>query len=569
VVEKITCGDERLPDRWPVQGTTGYDFMNVLNSLFVDPAGLQELEGAYRSMARRQDGFKDLVYQRKRAAAIEQFVPEFRRLSRRICAIAKRSGGPSLDEPAWHDVLVEASSCLLVYRTYINSGPVSQDDSQRIRQAIKGAAGRAPDLDRAARQFLQRVLLLEAPPPGRRKEWLRFVAQWQQVTGGLMAKGLEDSALYRYAPLVSMNDVSADPRGPKSTSLQAFHRWNSERLLSWPDTMNATSTHDTKRSEDVRARVNVLSEMPDEWSRIARRWSRANARHRSGGAPCPNDEWLLYQTLVGAWPLDDQDAPGFRERLASYMVKAARESAERTTWFDPDTDYERELVEFVHALFDDVSFKTELRQRSSKISWYGMLNSLSQVVLKIGSPGVSDFYQGSELWDFSLVDPDNRRPVDFAKRAGMFRDLCNVKEDVSSPADLREHWRDGRIKMHVTARALNARRENVSLFARGEYLPLYASGWARQHVVAFARRHGTRWAVVVAPRFLTGVAETGAWPLGEITWEGTELRLPGAPPNGLRNALTGVPVGLRRNRTRPTIALADLLDQLPVALLVT
>jgi (1->4)-alpha-D-glucan 1-alpha-D-glucosylmutase len=384
-----------------------------------------------------------------------------------------------------------------------------------------------------------------------------------------MAKGLEDSALYRYVPLASMNEVDADPRGPSATSINEFHRWNVERLQSWPDTMSATSTHDTKRSEDVRARINVISEIPDEWSRAATQWRRKNAQRRRDGAPCPNEEWLLYQTLAGAWPLDQGEMAAFCERVQAYMIKAARESGERTLWRAPDETYERSFSTYIEALLQDERFLAEFRGLRQRVAWFGMLNSLSQVLLKVASPGVPDFYQGCELWDFSLVDPDNRRPVDFATRVHALQNLRDSDGQSALLEELRADWRNSRIKAYITWKVLTARQECADVFARGDYLRLYASGWARRHVVAFARRRRRRWAIAVAPRFLTKLAGEGEWPIGEGVWRTATLPLPLDAPSTWRNALTGDELHISGDGRTGALRISQIFAHLPVALLVT
>ena len=329
--------------------------------------------------------------------------------------------------------------------------------------------------------------------------------------------------------------------------VSTFHRRNEARLQRWPATMNATATHDTKRGEDVRARINVLSELPDEWSERLTRWrawNRDRKREVDGQlVPDANEELLLYQTMIGAWPLDEEEAPAFGERLKAYAVKAAREAKLHTSWLDADEAYERALTEFVEAVLapsKENRFLPDLLSFQKQVAYYGAMNSLAQLVLKIASPGVPDFYQGTELWDFSLVDPDNRRPVDFGKRVRLLEALTE-REANGRPfvRELLARWLDGRIKLYVTMRALNARRADADLFLRGDYLPLTASGKAAAHTIAFARRRGEAWALVVVPRLLTGLCAEGEPPIGESVWGASALVLPDGAPTRWRNVFTG------------------------------
>jgi (1->4)-alpha-D-glucan 1-alpha-D-glucosylmutase len=475
VVEKILTHDEELPREFPVSGTTGYDFLSTLNNVFVDGRGLAKLDAFYRSFTGCTQTFADVAYERKKQVLGDLFAGEMRRLGKHLSALAMvdrnaRDFAPTELAAA----LTEVTACLEVYRTYIRDEEVSDADRAIILRALKCARERAgASLDPRMFAFLERVLLVDPPPYAatNREQWLAFVMRWQQFTGRVMAKGVEDTAFYNYNRLLSLNEVGGEPgRASDRDGLEEFHQRNERIAREWPDTLNATSTHDTKRSEDARARINVLSEMPDEWAAAVQRWSKMNAPLRLNGVPGPNVELLVYQNLLGVWPID-------ADRFRQFLEKAAREAKTHTSWIVPNGEYEQSLLAFGDALLASDEFRRSFSRFHKRIAHHGFLNALAQVVLKITAPGVPDFYQGSELWDFSLVDPDNRRPVDYEQRKRL---LARVRD--ADPAELLRKWPDGRVKMYVTARALEVRARHAEVFRRGEYRALRAS-----HVCAFAR----------------------------------------------------------------------------------
>ncbi|HUG13404.1 MAG TPA: malto-oligosyltrehalose synthase, partial [Thermomicrobiales bacterium] len=496
VVEKILAEGEDLRASWDVAGTTGYDFLNLVNGVLIDTDGLERLDELYRRLSGIENAFPDIVYHQKRKVMADLFSGDVRALVARLDRLSMYDRhGRDLTQRELGQALSEVAARFHVYRTYVRGYVVDAYDRQQIERAAAGAIEARPDLRRAFR-FLRRVLLLEFPnllPEEQKDEWQAVVMRWQQFSGPIMAKGHEDTALYIYNRLVSVNDVGGDPTHTGVT-VEEFHEANQHRALHWPLTMNATSTHDTKRSEDVRARVNVLSELADEWDRSALRWQEINAPLRTTlngqSVPDGNTEYLIYQTLVGAWPLDAAEVPAVVERLKGYLMKAGREAKVHTTWVDPHIEYEQRLDAFVDALLspENDSFMREFLPFQRDVAWFGALSSLSQVLLKTTSPGAPDTYQGTDLWDFSLVDPDNRRPVDYALRA----DLQTTARS-EPPSRLLSHWRDGQVKLHVLGAALRTRRANPELFMSGEYIPLDVHGARRNHVVAFARRHGAAW----------------------------------------------------------------------------
>jgi (1->4)-alpha-D-glucan 1-alpha-D-glucosylmutase len=583
VVEKILAADEELPPDWPVAGTTGYDFQSSLTGVFVDPGGLQHLDRLYVRFTGELGRFEEVRYQHKRQALEELFRGELAALSARLAELAAADlGARDLPPSLLARVLLEVSACLPVYRTYLDTESeggtdgIADRDAAYLDRAFAEARERTPagPLAPAAFEFLARVLHLEAPPadaPAGRD----FAARWQQLTGPAMAKGLEDTALYVYNRLISLNAVGGEPEGvDRPGAAAAFHHRNLRRRERWPYGMTCTSTHDAKRSEDVRARINVLSELAGEWAERIERWTSLNrARKRAVGGhlvPDANVEIFLYQTLMGAWPLGDAARDKISERIEEYLVKAVREAKVHSSWLEPDEAWEEALVAFTRELLDPSganAFLDELLGFVAVVSWYGAWSSLAQVVLKTAAPGVPDFYQGTELWDLSLVDPDNRRPVDWDLRRRRLDELAARAEGGEEAitdllAELVGEWRDGRIKLWVTWRALELRRRRRDLFLDGDYQPLAATGEHAASVIAFARRHGEVWLIAAVPRWLTRVAPPDVPPLGDV-WGDTALRLPQDAPALWTHALDGRELAAEDG----TLPLPTLFAHLPLALL--
>jgi (1->4)-alpha-D-glucan 1-alpha-D-glucosylmutase len=420
------------------------------------------------------------------------------------------------------------------------------------------------------------VLRLDLPPyltSEQQAEWLNFVMRWQQFTGPIMAKGWEDTVLYIYHPLISLNEVGGSFR---SIPASKFHQFNRHRQKASPFTMNATSTHDTKRSEDVRARLNVLSEIPGDWEECLKRWSDLNRSKKVAVngilVPDMNQEIFLYQTMLGAWPLDPAETPAFKERLKSYMIKAAREAKVHTRWISPQVEHEQALLAFVERILDEAGsreFLADFMNLQARLAYYGALNSLAQVLVKIAAPGVPDFYQGTELWDFSLVDPDNRRPVDFAKRVRFLADL-KLQERTKGKAlvgELISHWQDGRIKLFITHKAINFRRDNPDIFLQGDYLPLAAQGDREENILAFARRQGANWVLALTARFLTKIARPGQPAVGREAWGESALLLPLEAPVQWVDLLTGADHCAIASGPSITLPLKRIFQHLPLAFL--
>jgi (1->4)-alpha-D-glucan 1-alpha-D-glucosylmutase len=580
LVEKILQEDEGLPPEWPVRGTTGYDFLNAANGIFIRARGVRELDETYARFLGGATEFDGLVYEKKKLIMETHFAGEMYALGKHLGSIAEQDRhGRDLPRKELRQALIEVTACFPVYRTYIRGHDLSARDRLTLGKALKEAERRDDWTSTAVFDFLRRILMLESPAPlsgEQREDRLRFLMRWQQFTGPIHAKAVEDTALYVYNRLVSANEVGGNPVSPGIPTGE-FHRRAGEALTRAPHGMNATSTHDTKRSEDVRARINVLSELPGEWEKRLFLWSRWNEEKKTpiGGRPIPdrNEEILVYQTLLGAWPFDESEIPSFTERVQNYMVKAVREAKVHTRWDRLNPAHEAAVRNFVDSLLANTvenRFLEDFLLFQKRIAHYGALNSLSQVLLKVASPGVPDVYQGTELWDFSLVDPDNRRPVDLANRALLLDELRN--RDTADPGalvgDLLSRFQDGRIKLFLTYKALNFRRRHRELFHSGSYLPLSVFGGKKEHVLAFAREHNGFWAIAAIPRLMTRLVAPGEFPVGEKAW-GTQgsLLLPAGSPERWTNALTGESIRASARTGKRKLPLDSAFHHFPVALL--
>ncbi len=578
VVEKILAEGESLLAQWPISGTTGYDFMNVLNGLMVEPAGLAQIERAYRDFSDVTESFSELVHRAKLRVLDESFAANVESLSQLLGRIADSDRhGRDLTFESLRASLIEVTATLPVYRTYVNSFDVQESDHEWIEKAIALATTRRPDL-RHSLVFLRRVLLLDIPAtidPDARGDWLLFVMRWQQMTGPAMAKGDEDTALYQFNRLVSLNEVGGKPDS-EGVSIEEWHRYNQHNQQLWPQTLNATSTHDTKRSEDVRARIAVLSEFADDWIEAVRGWQELNADKKTvrNGIPVPdaNIEWLIYQNLVGVWPNDDGVTPDLIDRLQGYVTKAMREAKNHTSWVAVDSVYETAVLNFVEGILDMSSseeFLNDFEVFQQRVAPAGAVNSLTQLVLKLTAPGIPDIYRGTEMWDYSLVDPDNRRPVDY----GLFQKLLNdmtahPSDTVEFARELARNWRDGRIKMWVTHRALQWRNAHAKLFAAGTYAPLEVSGPSSEAVVAFARQLGTEQALVVVPRLVgRSLAPKDGLTLG-CMFDQTELALPNDDDGIWMNVFTNERFEADKRSTQLRMNVGETLGTFPVGLLV-
>jgi len=574
-VEKILARRERLPREWPSAGTTGYDFLNALNSVFVDPKGAKCIEEVYDSFVGKKLVYEDLLYQKKKLVMSTLLGVEMRSLGHQLALLADKDRyARDLSRSDLTQALFETTAHMPIYRTYTRNLEVSREDAKIIELAIENALSRKFYLQPAHFDFIGDVLLVKNRPhllPDQREARLNFVMRWQQFTGPIMAKAFEDTFLYVYNPLVSLNEVGGEPR-PTAATTDSFSRFVAERRKHWPNSMNATTTHDTKRSEDVRARISVLSEIPGQWKDRLERWSKLNSKHKTqvDGQQVPdrNEEVFLYQTLLGVWPSNGNTDASLVERLQAYAVKATREAMVYTRWTLPNTAHENALKKFVASVLKPGSGNAFLRdfaafQRS--IGQRGMVNGLAQTLIKIISPGIPDFYQGSELWDLRLVDPDNRQPVDFAKRVSMLAALKQSEASASLASDLAGHWEDGRIKLYAIWKALNFRRAQPELFSKGDFVELKTNGPYAEHILAILRRLKREWVLLVVPRWLSR-AQEGRADDAEFRWRDAAIQLPDSAPSLWESIFTGEKITFADQRPK-SIRVDQLLAVFPVALL--
>ena len=586
VAEKILAVHERLPENWRVHGTTGYDFANLVNGLMVYEPAEHEMDRIYRRFAGAQPDFDDLLYECKKLVMRTALSSELHVLANYLDRISESDRQTrDFTRTAQRTALFEVVACFPVYRTYVTSERVSDEDRRYIDWAIAAAKKRSTAADTSIFDFIRNILLLqnlEGRDEAYRNAVVEFSMRFQQYTAPVMAKGLEDTMFYRYHRLVSLNEVGGDLRR-FAVPVSAFHNANQERLRRWPHALLCTSSHDTKRSEDVRARINVLSEIAGEWRERVARWSRINRSKRrrldSGWVPSHNDEYLFYQTLVGVWPAQELNVAGrrsLRERLSAYMLKAIREAKVHTSWINPNQEYEEGVTGFVQALLDAPErnlFLDDFLPFQRQMAHWGRLNSLSQTLLKLSSPGVPDIYQGAELWDLSLVDPDNRRPVDHSLRQNLLKDLQSLPvEGQSRAAQVRallDNLADGRAKLYLTWKALSLRREHPEWFAEGDYMALHTDGRRAEHICAFARIYRDHIAVIAAPRWFSRLAaDNGSLPLGSDVWGETWVEAPpGSTAREFINVFTDERVRPAMHQGKPYFRADTLFTSFPVIML--
>ncbi|WFU42962.1 malto-oligosyltrehalose synthase [Bradyrhizobium sp. CB82] len=521
VIEKILCEHERLPRFAGVHGTTGYEWMNVITHVLADAKGLEALDETWRQISNRSPRLAPYLMEAKRRVLDTLLTSEFTVLSRLLARIAN---GHYSTRDFSADSLRQALELYVlhfpVYRTYITTSGPTAHDRKLIEKTIERARTEWFAADDGIFDFLRDALTMDLlkpdRPPHSTPRVRRFALKVQQFTGPMMAKSLEDTTFYRYHRLLALNEVGGDPAA-KALAPPTFHEVMKTRAREWPHGMTATATHDTKRGEDARARLAALSEIPGEWTSAVARWKVLNVPHITTHgemrAPSATFEYMLYQTLLGAWIFAPPDA-NFIDRIQAYALKAAREGKEETSWLNPNEAYEQGLRNFIAKLLDptvSAEFLDALQTLARRVALLGALNSLSQLTLKAALPGVPDFYQGTEFWDLSLVDPDNRRPVDFAARGDALASLKNPDWD-----SLGRHWQDGRLKLAWTQRLLELRAELADVFTRGDYHPLDVSGPHGDHVIAFARRHGRDAAVILVGRLFAPFTQGGReWPTAQ------------------------------------------------------
>ena len=572
-VEKILCREEEMPAAWPVQGTTGYDFLNYLNGLFVWKPSEKEMSRIYHSLSGVRPGFEDLVADKKRLFMGKHMAGDIDNLAHKLKSVfSGRRYGSDFTMYGLRRALVEIMAYFPVYRTYISELGIGDPDKFYIDQAIESARRSQADLNKEL-DAIKGILLYDPeikPDDGEKEDMRDFTKRFQQITGPLMAKGAEDTAFYIYNRLISLNEVGGSPE-KFGVSLDEFHAFNMKRAKDWPFSLNATSTHDTKRGEDVRTRIDFLSEISDEWGRKVKSWQKMNRKLKTKSGiylfPDNNDEYSIYQTIVGAFPFLEGEIDIFRERVKQYIVKAVREAKVYSSWLRPDEAYEKACTNFVDNILASSNpnpFLEDLKIFHKKVAHFGVFSSLSQVLIKLTAPGVPDIYQGTELWDLSLVDPDNRRPVDFSVRREILERIRAEDENLPLLAkDLLENKESGVVKLFLTYRALRARSNFDELFRSGDYRPLGTVGEFARNVVSFSRELNGVKCVVAAPRFLSKVSEEGKMPLGRNVWKDTVIELPEGYPAKWYDAITG-----RKITAGGAISAGDLFDVFPGALLV-
>ncbi len=567
VGEKILEHGEVLPTGWEIAGTVGYEFAQAATGLFVDPEARALFDKVYTRFTADNIRFPELVYEMKQRMMREAFPSEVNVLTNVLNRISERDRhSRDFTVNNLRAALREVMACFSVYRTYTTCDEfgVADRDRKYIEAAVAQAKRRNPGTDASVFDFAQEVLLLHQTdnPRERYDQRCHFAMKMQQLTGPVMAKGLEDTAFYRFNRLTSLNEVGGDP-AKFGTSVDELHRQNRARWRDWPESMINSSTHDTKRSEDVRARISVISERPTEWRAALNRWSRMNRKLKTkvdgALAPHPVDEYLIYQTLLGTWPLGGLESvhDTYVERMQEYIIKVAREASRFTNWVNPNEAYEEASRAFVSGTLDakrSAAFLDDFRTFVEARIDPGLINGLSQQVLKLTSPGVPDIYQGTEFWDDSLVDPDNRRPVDFDART----EALAGQESVPL-GDLVERRTDGRIKLAVTSRLLAIRREHKALFAEGDYVPVHAEGRAAEHLVAFLRKHGGMELLVVVPHLVMKLAGSGDV-LDPQIWDGTTIPDAG---DGVWRDLLG-----DREIAAGDLAVGELFETLPLSVLI-
>ncbi|WP_300156127.1 malto-oligosyltrehalose synthase [Solidesulfovibrio sp.] len=572
VVEKICVADEPLPALWPVAGSTGYDFLNAACGLFVDTDQEKTFERVYAGFTGRNQRAEDVAVWKKRRIIETHMYGDVENLARLINAVSSLDRlGFDITLRSTKRALAEVLAHFPVYRTYISPDAIRPADIGYVRTAIRRAKRHNADLAYEL-DFLERFLLLQYDASlgeAQKDQWTRFAMRFQQVSGPLMAKGVEDTAFYVLGRLLCLNEVGAEP-GAFGMAAEAFHAAMAERAGQWPRSMSATATHDAKRGEDARLRLAALSEMPADWRAALGAMHRAGRRRKTlvGDKPAPerNDEYMLYQAMLAHYPARAEELPGFGERLAAYLLKAVREGKERSNWLSPDAVYEKALTDYAAKLLRDgpkSAFMTAFAPLCRRLARIGYAYGLGQVVLKMACPGTPDIYQGTEDWDLSFVDPDNRRPVDFAARekaltilaAAFAADAPGLCRDLAASPE------DGRIKQFTLWRALAARRADPDLFSVGAYAPARFTGSLARHAFGFWRTFEDKAALAVVPRCMaTFGAGQGDFVCGEA-WEDVRVAEVPAGVGALTDAMTG------RTFSGDGLALREVLRDFPVALL--
>jgi (1->4)-alpha-D-glucan 1-alpha-D-glucosylmutase len=583
IAEKILTDDEQLARDWPIHGTTGYESAVLVNGLFIDPSAEQALDRTYEEFIGEHVDFRQLVYECKKLVMDRSLNSELNVLANHLSRIALSDRHTcDFTVKSLRDALTEIVACFPVYRTYVAERNVSETDRKYIDEAVECAKLSSAAADLSVFDFIRDILLTrqaEGHVPYYERSVIHFAMRFQQYTSALMAKGLEDTSFYRYNRLVSLNDVGGDPTRFGITP-EEFHAETQQRAALWPSSMLSGSTHDSKRSEDVRARVNVLSELPDEWANHVFQWRELNQKFKireisgtsfASEVPSANDEYLLYQTLIGAWPMGqecERPAAAFVQRITEYMIKALREAKDRTSWANTNQAYEEGVSSFVKAVIRSEEFRADFLPFRRKVSYFGMLNSLGQTLIRMTVPGVPDVYQGNETWTFSLVDPDNRRAVDYALRQNALQQIQEMSRSESQLGDVvrtvTANLEDGCIKMYVLWQALKLRNRMPGLFQEGSYIPVPVTGAKAKHALAFLRKSAQTSVLAIVPRLCSQL--TGGelrLPLGQQVWGDSEIELQDPVGSEWLNVFTGE----RHKASGARLRVSEILHSFPVALL--
>jgi len=586
VVEKILARQEWLSAEWPVDGATGYEFLALLNGLWVDEKNLSEIDRIYRRFRGHMQPDHDVVYTAKRLITATSMASELNVLAHELNRLSEQnrcSRDFTLD--GLQEALREVVACFPVYRTYISDQGFSPTDEMAVNEAIGQARRRNPNLDYSIFEFIRAHICPVRQPREREEHFaqrLRFAMKFQQYTSPVQAKGMEDTVFYRHSPLASLNEVGSGS-GRTSTSPQEFHDANMHRMQRWPDAMLTTSTHDTKHGEDSRMRMHVLTELPDEWRAHLLQWAHGNESAKSlvNGQPAPDraDEYLYYQNLLGMWPAKQTQVDGdLVARMKAFMNKALKEAKVHTSWINPSNEYDAAVEKFVEQTLQGAcaeSFLPSFLPFAEKLAALAAWESVSQIALKLTSPGVVDTYQGGELWDLSLVDPDNRCPVDYETRKrrlqcllkGILAPELSTQQREDAIADLRHNWWSGDLKMLYVAAGLRFRQREMELLTRGTYGPLEVQGPAAEHMVAFMREHQGKLVLTIAGRwFASLLAAPDSLDNLAARLQNTFIQLPKSktfPAVKLANLITGKPIALEGHNGGFRIFTDEALDKLP------
>jgi len=572
-VEKILELQEELPESWPIQGTSGYDFLNYVNGIFCCYQNEQQLRDTYVYFTKLDESYEELVKQKKLLIINNNLAGDLDNLAqilKRVAGYTRLSSDFTLY--GLKRSLLAVLALFPVYRTYISPRGISDADRYYVWEVIAKAKEQEPRLLKEL-DYIQKILLGDVEDyltKEQKEEQLHFVMRLQQLTGPLMAKGVEDTLLYVYNQLLSLNEVGGNP-SHFGITLPVFHEFNQKRNEHWSYSINATATHDTKRGEDVRARLNVISEIPEAWEKQVKTWSELNREYKTiingKAVPDANDEYFLYQTLVGTFPFAENESSQFTKRVKDYVIKAVREAKVHTAWLRHDADYEEGYLSFVESVLaptETNQFLKEFTPFQKLVAHYGMYNSLAQTLLKNTAPGIPDLYQGTELWDLSMVDPDNRRPVDYQLRTTWLEEIKEkTQTDVLQLIDeLLATQENGKIKLFLTYKLLQARKDNLAVFQQGNYQPLEVRGKFKDNIVAFARTTEEKTAIAIAPRFFTSLIKPGELPLGEQVWHDTHIKLSPEMPLTWKNLLTSQTI-----QGDGILQIGEVLKHFPVALL--